>query len=107
MTIDTVAKRFQFDLEMGLFTEAYDFLDYVFYSDRDVNSALVFIDVLKELGYKPTRENDTFNSDESFHFITITSCKRKLYCFYSSNSMDPIFDNPIPDYIKEFIKNGD
>jgi len=97
---DNIIKRFQFDLEMGRFScGKKPYLDeYAFYSEKN-KEVEFFIEFLKVLGFEEWE--DTCNGP---YFGAVVNTTHKLYWYYESCEYEET-DNPIPDYIKELVKN--
>jgi len=102
---DDIVKRFQFDLKMGRFNvcknEYSDTNKYCFCSKNPLKVMLFVIFLKIGLGFESTS-----SINEIDFGICVEPINREFW-FYDEEEYDPNADNPIPDYIKEFIKNGD
>jgi len=110
MIIDNIAKRFKFDLAMGIFNPHEFYIDYNGNINTNGNKVYYFYSfdfalldsferVLKYLGF---RENHSLTDNPCGIFINIDL---KTYSFYGWQELIEDEDNKIPKYIKELIDN--
>jgi len=103
MIEDKIAKRFQFDLEMGIFNHIPDEDTCAFYPIYDKIKMHRFAMMLEELDFK----ENTFYTDKSLTFVGISvSNKDKTYWYFEEdiNNVEGCnqYDNEVPDYLYEY-----
>jgi len=101
--INNIVRRFQFDLEMGVFRR-YPYMNntsYAFIGKRkDIGFLMSILDYLE---YK--FEEDGFDIDLNNSFITLI-IDTKLSNYYYDLAEFADYENEIPDYIMECGRNG-
>jgi len=106
MTFEGVLKRFQFDLEMGRFIPCneYSTRHYAFYSN-DSTELIFLIGLLSKLNFEKDLDViGSYLSEQPTFGVCIDRFDKK-YWFFEEASYASESDNPVPDYIKEFVKN--
>jgi len=107
MEIDKIAKRFQFDLEMGIF-EPYDTIFksnvYYFYS-YNFAEIDIFEEIVKTLGFM--KDNSRSTDEDPYGIRLEITPLTKFYNTYGFQELMEDEDNPIPNYIKELVYDGE